>query len=96
MARRGVSIGALPSRMRSKPSGLPGAVHAGDPASEVSDAGDHRRPGLVLVWPIVAARMEAETATMVHASYSATSQIGLHHGAFDRTCDRKQPPCGLL
>ena len=49
----------------------PGAVHAGDPAIEVGDAGDHRRPGLgrqVLVRPIVAARMEAQAAVVVHVS----------------------------
>ena len=38
-------------------------------AIEIGDAGDHRRPGLgrqVLVRPIVAARMEAQAAAMVH------------------------------
>jgi hypothetical protein len=66
----------------------PGAVHAGDLASEVGDAGDHRRPSLgrqMLVRPIVATWVEAKAATVVHASYSAASQIGLHDGAFDRT-----------
>ena len=66
----------------------PGAVHAGDPAIEVGDAGDHRRPGFgrqVLVRPIVAARMEAQAATMVHVGYSATLQIRLDHGPLDRT-----------
>ena len=89
MARRGVSIGALPSRIAIKAIRIePGAVHAGDPAIEVGDAGDHRRPGLgrqVLVRPIVAARMEAQAATMVHVSYSATLQVGLNDGALNRT-----------
>ena len=42
MARRGVAIGALSSRV----AGEPGALHAGDRAAEVGDRGDQRRPGL--------------------------------------------------
>ena len=66
----------------------PGTVHAGDPAVEVGDACDHRRPGLgrqVLVRTIVAARMEAEATTMVHVGYSTTLQVGLSDGALNRT-----------
>ena len=50
----------------------PGAMHAGDPAIEVGDAGDHRRPGLgrqVLVRrDSRQTRMEAQGCPVVHVS----------------------------
>ena len=58
IARRGVSIGALP-----RPDGIePGSVCAGDPSIEIGNAGDHCRPGLgrcVLVGPVIATRVKA-------------------------------------
>ena len=77
----------------------PCPMHTGDPAIEVGDAGNHRRPGLgrkVLVMPIVAARMEAQAATVVHVDNSPTMQIGLDHGSFDRLRHRKEASCRLL
>src|SRR5712675_3654929 len=77
----------------------PGAMHAGDAAIEVGDAGNHRRPGLrrqVLVRSIIAARMEAQAATVVHVGNSASPEIGLDHGPLDLLRYRKQPSRGLL
>ena len=89
IARRGVSIGALPSRTRSKPSGS-SQVRCTPVIRpvEIGDAGDHRRPGFgrqMFVRPIVAAWMEAQAATMVDVGYSATLQIRLDHSPLDRT-----------
>ena len=77
----------------------PGAVHAGDPTIEIRDAGDHRRPGFgrqMVVGPIVAARMEAQAATMVDAGYSAALQVRFSHCPLDRTGYRKEPTSSLL
>ena len=74
-------------------------MHAGDPTVEVGDAGNHRRPGLgwkVFVRSIVAARMEAQAAAMIHLGYSPTLQIGFDHGSFYRLRYCKQASCRLL
>jgi hypothetical protein len=50
---------------------------------------------MVAIGPIVATRMEAEAATMVHMSYAATLQVNLSDATFDRARDREQPSCGF-
>ena len=83
MARRGVSIGALPLARRIEP----GAVRAGDTAVEIGDGGDHRRPGLgrsIVVGPIVAARMEAQRCASVQSRNAASAQIRFRERAGDR------------
>ena len=56
MARRGVSIGALPKPDGIEAAGIePGAMRAGDDAGKIGDGGDHGRPGLgrqMLVWSV--------------------------------------------
>ena len=91
MARRGVSIGALPQAVRRKP----GAMRAGDGAGKIGDGGDHRRPGLsrrTVVRAIVAARMKPQRARIVDSLDAAIAQVGLDERARDRLRHGDQPP----
>ena len=70
-------------------------MRAGDPAVEIGDAGDHRRPGLgrrVVVWPIVAARVEAQAAGFVQSRNAAIAQIRFYESPCDRLRHGEQPP----
>ena len=87
IARRGVSIGALPAD-REAVRIEPGAVHAGDPAIEIGDgrrSSPARSRSAVLVGAIVAARMEAQAASHGTRRHAATPQVRLNDGARDRS-----------
>ena len=73
-------------------------MRAGDPAVKISDARDHRRPGLsrrIVVGAIVAARVEAQAAGFVQRRNAAIAQIRFCEGPCERLRHGEQPPCRL-
>ena len=73
-------------------------MRPGDPAVEIGDARDHRRPGLgrrVVVRAIVAARVEAQAAGFVQRRNAAIAQIRFCESPCDRLRHGEQPPCRL-
>ena len=73
-------------------------MRAGDLAVEIGDSGDHRGPGLgrrIGVWPVVAARMEAEASGSVQSRNAALAQIRFHDCARNRLRHGEQSPRGF-
>lgn len=85
-------------RLQESPKG-PAGKWTDAATGEHGDLLDVRWPSLdrqVLVRPIVAARVETQTATMMDVSYSAIQQIGFDHGPLDRAGYCKEPTGSLL
>ena len=68
-------------------------MRAGDPAGEVSDRRDERRPDLGLrvgIGPVIAAWMETKRSGFVQNRNAALAQIRFYDGALNRLRHREQ------